>query len=85
MRWVLSAHGVGRSGGRTWSAAEAIAGSGCAWPELVSLKQGPTIIISGRLCVEGMAGAFLWMHDDPTQKGSAKSYRRYSIPCAPKD
>ena len=66
--------------GTEWSKPEAIEGSGCAWPEVVALAKGPAIIISGRLCVEGMQGAFLWTHDSPMTPGAAREYARYSIP-----
>ena len=45
-----------------------------------TLKVGPTVILSGRLCVEGMQGAFLWAHDSPTAPGAARAWARYSIP-----
>ena len=71
--------------GKNWSPAEAIAGTGCAWPEVETLKghgghHGPTVILSGRLCVEGMQGAFLWAHESPTAPGAAQAWARYSIP-----
>ena len=74
-----------RDAGKTWTPAEAIAGSGCAWPEVETLKghgghHGPTVILSGRLCVEGMQGAFLWAHESPTAPGAAQQWARYSLP-----
>jgi hypothetical protein len=40
--------------GKTWSTPTAIENSGCAWPQVVTLGSGLTVMAGGRLCSENM-------------------------------
>ena len=65
--------------GSTWSRVEAIPGTGCARPRLLSLGPGAPLIMSGgRLCIESMTGLFLWINPSG-QRGD--DWERYSISC----
>jgi hypothetical protein len=48
----------------------------CAWPQVVTLASGLSVLSGGRLCSENMYGGFLWTSDDPT---SSKPWERFSL------
>ena len=62
--------------GETWSTAVPIEGSGCAWPQVVTLKNGVTVLSGGRLCTEGQYGGFLWATRHPTTEAR---WQRFSL------
>ena len=77
------------SSGHTWSKAVAVNGTGCVKPRLMMLGEpafpGPLLLTGGRMCVENVTDAFLWLNADGLG-GSAASrlppndtWRRHSL------